>query len=66
MNSITLVAAQINVIVGDIKGNTKKILQAIHDSVEKHHADIIIFPELALTGYSPEDILFRHTIFLLV
>ena len=53
MNSITLVAAQINVIVGDIKGNTKKILQAIHDSVEKHHADIIIFPELALTGYSP-------------
>ena len=63
MSSITLVAAQINVIVGDIKGNTKKILHAIHSAIEKHHADIIIFPELALTGYSPEDILFRHTIY---
>lgn len=48
--------AQINPIVGDIEGNTKKIISII----KKTKADIIVFPELSLTGYSPQDLLLKH------
>jgi NAD+ synthase (glutamine-hydrolysing) len=48
--------AQINSIVGDIYGNTKKIISII----KKIRADIIIFPELSVTGYSPQDLLFNY------
>lgn len=47
--------AQINPIVGGIDGNTKKIIAAIKDI----QADIIVFPELSITGYSPQDLLLR-------
>ncbi|MDP3765161.1 MAG: nitrilase-related carbon-nitrogen hydrolase [Nanoarchaeota archaeon] len=48
--------AQINPIVGDIKGNTKKIISII----KKTRADIVVFPELSITGYSPQDLLLKH------
>src|SRR3989304_4631153 len=48
--------AQINAIVGDLEGNTRKICEAIEAAAEKG-ADLIAFPELALTGYPPEDLL---------
>lgn len=51
-----ILLAQINPIVGDLKGNTEKILQYIEKGREKK-ADIVLFPELALTGYPPEDFL---------
>lgn len=53
---ITLV--QINPVVGDISGNTRKLL----DIVEKFHqkTDLIVFPELYLTGYPPRDLLEKH------
>ncbi len=47
--------AQINPIVGDIDGNTKKIISII----KKINADIVVFPELSITGYSPQDLLLR-------
>lgn len=47
--------AQLNFLVGDIDGNAQHII----DTVQKTNADLIIFPELALTGYPPEDLLFR-------
>ena len=47
---------QINPIVGDLVGNTEKIIKSIAFAREKC-ADLIIFPELALTGYPPEDLL---------
>jgi len=50
--------AQINCTVGDLEGNTKKILEFIELSREKD-IDILIFPELAITGYPPEDLLFN-------
>jgi NAD+ synthase (glutamine-hydrolysing) len=51
-----IVVAQINPIVGDLEGNTKKIIQVIERSRAKH-ADIVLFPELTICGYPPEDLL---------
>jgi NAD+ synthase (glutamine-hydrolysing) len=48
--------AQINPAVGDLEGNTQLILQAIANG-RAHKADLILFPELALSGYPPEDFL---------
>lgn len=51
-----IAAAQINPIVGDLEGNLKKILDAIQKA-KSQQADIVLFSELALTGYPPEDFL---------
>ena len=56
---IKLALAQINLCVGDIEKNTFKIIENIHLAKEKHSADIVIFPELAITSYPPEDLLLR-------
>lgn len=50
--------AQINVSVGDLPGNTKKIIDSIQWA-RSCAADVIVLPELALTGYPPEDLLLR-------
>ena len=47
--------AQINPIVGDMDGNARKIISIIKNT----KADIIVFPELSITGYSPQDLLLR-------
>ena len=57
-----LVIAQINMHVGDIDGNTDRILAAVADACQNHHAELVIFPELALTGYPPEDLLLRPSL----
>ena len=49
--------AQINPTVGALEANCDKITTIIKTHQEQH--DVIIFPELALTGYPPEDLLFR-------
>ena len=49
--------AQINPVVGDIERNTKKIISIIR----KINADVVIFPELSITGYSPQDLLLKHS-----
>lgn len=51
--------AQINVCVGNISGNTEKIISAIKQARDEQHADLIVFPELIITGYPPEDLLLR-------
>jgi NAD+ synthase (glutamine-hydrolysing) len=50
--------AQINPTVGDLKGNFLKIKENILKAIE-FKADIVIFPELAVTGYPPEDLLLK-------
>src|SRR3970040_756499 len=50
--------AQINAIVGDLEGNTRKICETIEAAAEQG-ADLVAFPELALTGYPPEDLLLK-------
>ena len=56
MNSIRVASAQINTTVGDISGNCGLIADAI-DEARSIGADIVAFPELAITGYPPEDLL---------
>jgi NAD+ synthetase len=56
--SLTVSIAQINPVVGSFKQNTQLISDAIMQA-QKDKADVIVFPELALTGYPPEDLLFR-------
>ena len=48
---LRLVMAQINTTVGDIDGNTKKILDSINEA-KAIDADVVSFPELAITGYN--------------
>ena len=56
MTTIRVASAQINTTVGDIAGNCKLIATAI-DEARSIGADIVAFPELAITGYPPEDLL---------
>lgn len=58
-HSLTISVAQLNFWVGDIQRNLKIILDAIQTAKNEHKADLIVFPELALSGYPPEDLLFR-------
>ncbi len=58
MSSLRLGMAQINPIVGDLRGNTNKIIQFIHEA-KSLGVDLLTFPELAITGYPPEDLLLK-------
>ncbi len=51
--------AQINSTVGHIAANESKIIDAIHHATNEH-ADIVLLPELAITGYPPKDLLLRQ------
>ena len=51
--------AQINSAVGDLAGNAGKIIERVHEA-ESLGADLVAFPELALTGYPPEDLVLRR------
>jgi len=55
---IKIQIAQFNAIVGDIRTNTQKMLNLIEEASESG-AHLIVFPEMSLTGYPPEDLLFR-------
>ena len=57
MNRIAI--AQVDLCVGDIDGNTELVLEYISRARDAAGADTVIFPELALTGYPPEDLLLR-------
>ncbi|KAF0093356.1 MAG: NAD+ synthase (glutamine-hydrolysing) [Puniceicoccaceae bacterium 5H] len=50
--------AQLNLTVGDLTGNRERILRAYHQLVEQG-AELVVFPELAATGYPPRDLLFK-------
>lgn len=62
--SLRLLMAQINPTVGAINANAEKIIGII--KAHQHDHDIIVFPELALTGYPPEDLLFRPEFYLAI
>lgn len=53
------VSAQLNYTVGDFQGNAGKILAAAKEAKNRHDADLVVFSELALSGYPPEDLLYR-------
>ncbi|MDA3808149.1 MAG: NAD+ synthase [Thiomicrorhabdus sp.] len=59
----TVVMAQIDPVVGDISGNVKRIIDAARQAKELHSADIVVFPEMTITGYPPEDLLLRDGLY---
>ncbi len=54
-----LALCQLNPIVGDIPGNTRRVLDGL-TGAEEAGADLVLFPELVLTGYPPEDLLLKE------
>ena len=56
---LRIVMAQVNLLVGDIEGNAELVIQRAEQARDDYQADIIVFPELTLTGYPPEDLLLR-------
>ena len=57
--SLRIVMAQINTTVGDIDGNVALIIDVAAQARDELHADVVVFPELTITGYPPEDLLLR-------
>jgi NAD+ synthase (glutamine-hydrolysing) len=55
---LRLALAQVNCVVGDLEGNRAKILDGIAEA-RAAHAELVVFPELATSGYPPEDLLLR-------
>ena len=58
MRTFRLALAQINSTVGDLEGNCRKILQFIEEA-RSLEVDLVAFPEMALTGYPAEDLLYK-------
>ena len=54
---ISIALAQMDFVVGDISGNTELIIEASKKAKKKYNADLIVFPELSISGYPPEDLL---------
>ncbi|HEC20611.1 MAG TPA: NAD+ synthase [Gammaproteobacteria bacterium] len=57
--SLCIAIAQLDFLVGDVAGNTAKVIEAAHRARDQYQAQAIVFPELTLTGYPPEDLLLR-------
>lgn len=57
---LRIALAQLNLLVGDIEGNCDKIIKTAITARDTHHADLIVYPELAISGYPPEDLLLRR------
>src|ERR1700704_7008536 len=51
--------AQLNLVGGDVDGNTSRIVGAAVAARYQHRADVVLVPELAVSGYPPEDLLFH-------
>ncbi|AFJ01617.1 NAD synthetase / Glutamine amidotransferase chain of NAD synthetase [Methylophaga frappieri] len=59
MTALRIVMAQVNPLVGDVAGNCSLIIETAHRARDHYQADLVVFPELILTGYPPEDLLLR-------
>jgi NAD+ synthase (glutamine-hydrolysing) len=58
MRPLRVTLAQINTTVGDLDGNLSRCVEAVREA-ESNGSDLIVFPELALSGYPPEDLLLK-------
>jgi len=58
-DAVKVALAQIDLIVGDVAGNTAKIIEHAQRARDTDSADIVVFPELSVCGYPPEDLLFH-------
>lgn len=53
--------AQLNLTVGDLEGNYRKIVEAAEIAKNQLQCRVVVYPELSITGYPPEDLLFRQS-----
>ncbi len=56
---LRILVAQLNLLVGDVEGNRDRVISAARAARDEQGADLLVFPELTLTGYPPEDLLLR-------
>ena len=57
--SLRIALAQLNLFVGDVAGNTQRLIDTSAQARDELRADLVLFPELSLSGYPPEDLLFH-------
>ncbi len=62
MFKLNILMAQINTLVGDFEGNTGKVIEVVRLAESQRSAPVVVFPELTLSGYPPEDLLLRPSI----
>ncbi|HEY8941543.1 MAG TPA: nitrilase-related carbon-nitrogen hydrolase, partial [Cellvibrio sp.] len=62
MLPLKLILSQVNTLVGDIPGNTATVIAVARAALNEGPVDAILFPELTLTGYPPEDLLLRPSL----
>ncbi len=58
-DSVSVALAQLNLVVGDVAGNTARIIEFAERARDDLRADLVVFPELSVCGYPPEDLLFH-------
>jgi NAD+ synthase (glutamine-hydrolysing) len=57
---LRIALAQIDLLVGDVQGNATRVIQSARHAQDELAADLVLFPELTLSGYPPEDLLFHR------
>jgi NAD+ synthase (glutamine-hydrolysing) len=58
--SLTIALAQLNLLVGDVQGNAARVIDSARRARSGFGADLVLYPELTLCGYPPEDLLFHR------
>ena len=58
--SLRIALAQLDLLVGDVQGNAARVIETARAAYRDHQPDLIAFPELTLSGYPPEDLLFHR------
>src|SRR5579864_7809553 len=58
--ALRIALAQLDLLVGDVHGNANRIVEAARHARTDLRADLVLFPELSLSGYPPEDLLFHR------
>jgi NAD+ synthase (glutamine-hydrolysing) len=59
-DTFKIALAQINLLVGDVRGNASRVIECVRQARTAFDADLVLFPELTLSGYPPEDLLFHR------
>ena len=58
--TLRIAIAQLDFLVGDVAGNARRVLEAVREARDRLGADAVVFPELTLSGYPPEDLILRR------
>ena len=59
-DSLKIALAQLNLLVGDVRGNAAQVISSAQRARAEFGADLVLYPELTLSGYPPEDLLFHR------